>query len=151
MMLFLALPSTGIAVRKTSARFMKKLSFSIGDNKAGEIARAVVARTGRSFREGKQDITAFEAVLPPLILGVLLGFFWTLLYLAAGDLESGKELNTTGRRGLWKALFAWIAEMLGVNGTLILGAVLLLLILGWATNRVVRRPQRTVWQVEATP
>jgi hypothetical protein len=126
------------------------LKFSADDNKAGEIARAVVARTGRSFREGKQDITAVEAVLPPLILGAVIGFFWAMVYLTAGDMESGKEVNTTGRRGLWKQLFAAIAGMLGVNGSLILGAILLLLILGWATNRVVRRPQRTVWQVETT-
>jgi hypothetical protein len=127
-----------------------KLSFSIGDNKAGEIAWAVLARTGRSFREEKQDITAVEAVLPPMIVGAIIGFFWAMFYLTAGDIESGKEVNTTGRRGLQKQLIAQVAGMLGVNGLLILGAVLLLWILGWATMRVVRRPQRTVWQAEAT-
>jgi hypothetical protein len=125
------------------------LSFSIGDNKAEEIARAVLARTGRSFREEKQDITAVEAVLPPVILGAIIGFFWAMLYLSAGDIESGKEVNVSGRRALFKQLFAWVAGMLGVNGTLIIGALLLLWILGWATMRVVRRPQRTVWQAEA--
>ena len=126
----------------------KTLKFAIGDNKAGEIARAVLAGAGRPFREEKQDITAVEAVMPPLILGVLIGFFWTLLYLTAGQLESGEDVKTTGRRSLYKQLFAWIAGMLGVNGTLGLGAVLLALILAWATMRVVKRPQRTVWQAE---
>ena len=63
-------------------------------------------------------------------------------------MESGEEVNVTGRRSLYKQLFAWIAGMLGVNGTLGLGAVLLILILGWATMRVVKRPQRTILQVE---
>ena len=90
----------GLATQKAEPFVARALSYlAIGDNKAGEIARAVLARTGRSFREEKQDITAVEAVLPPLILGVLIGFFWAMLYLTAGDLESGKEVNTTGRRG----------------------------------------------------
>jgi hypothetical protein len=126
------------------------LTFSTSDNKAGEIARTVLARTGRSFREEQQDIAAFEAVLPPLILGVILGVVWALLYGTAGQLESGEEVQVHGRRAFYKQLFAWVAGMLGVNGTLILGAVLLIWILGWATRRVIRRPQRTVWQLEQT-
>jgi hypothetical protein len=45
-------------------------------------------------------------------------------------------------------MFVWAAELLGMNGTIIVGVLLLLAIIGWATMRVVRRPQRTVWQPE---
>ena len=89
-----------------------------------------------------------EAVLPPVILGVIIGFFWAMLYLTAGDIASGKEVEVHGRRSFYKQIFAWLAGILGVNGSLILGAGLLLWILWWATMRLVRRPQRTVWQVE---
>jgi hypothetical protein len=42
----------------------------------------------------------------------------------------------------------WFAEMLGTNGSIALGMVLLILVLGWAAARVFKRPQRTVWRPE---
>jgi hypothetical protein len=127
----------------------KVLKFASSDKKGADIARTVLAKAGRSFREERQDITAVEAVVPPIIIGLIVGFVWMLVYWTAGELAAGKEIEVTGRRAGIKRLFVWAAEMLGMNGTLILGAVLLLWILGWATRRVVRRPRRTVWQLEA--
>jgi hypothetical protein len=128
----------------------KPLKFASGDKKGAEIIRAVLARAGRPFREGKQDITAVEAVIPPIIIGVIIGFLWTMVYWTAGEMaaEPDKEIEVTGRRRGIKQLFVFVAGMLGVNGTLVLGGVLLAAIVGWATMRVVRRPQRTVWQPE---
>jgi hypothetical protein len=37
-----------------------------------------------------------------------------------------------------------VAELLGPKGTIAAGVVLLALVLGWATMRIVRRPKRTV-------
>jgi hypothetical protein len=37
----------------------------------------------------------------------------------------------------------------GLHACLTVGVVLLVLILGWATMRIVRRPERTVWVPEA--
>ena len=124
------------------------LKFSTAGNNAMEIARTILARTGRSFGEERQDITAVEAVLPPLIIGGILGVVWALLYGAAGQVASGEEIEVHGRRAGLKRLFVMVAELLGVNGTLVLGAVLLLWILGWVTMRVARRPQRTIWHAE---
>jgi hypothetical protein len=128
----------------------KPVKFASGDKKGADIIRVVLARAGRPYREEKQDITAVEAVLPPIIIGVIVGFVWTMVYWTAGEMaaEPDKEIEVTGRRRGIKQLFVFIAGMLGVNGTLAVGAVLLLAIIGWATMRVVRRPQRTVWQPE---
>jgi hypothetical protein len=126
----------------------KPLKFASGDKKGAEIIRAVLAGAGRPYREEKQDITAVEAVIPPIIIGVVGGFFWTMVYWAAGTIASGEEVKVSGsRRGLGR-MFVWAAELLGMNGTIIVGVLLLLAIIGWATMRVVRRPQRTVWQPE---
>jgi hypothetical protein len=124
----------------------KPVKFTSSDKQGADVIRAVLARAGRPFREGRQDITAVEAVMPPIIIGVIIGFFWTMIYWGAGDLEAGKDVEAHGRRRGLQQLFIFIAEMLGTNGILILGVVLLLAIIGWATMRVVRRPQRTVWQ-----
>ena len=42
-------------------------------------------------------------------------------------------------------LFVFVAKLLGTNGTIAVGAVLLALFVGWAVMRVVKRPQRLVW------
>lgn len=126
----------------------KPVKFASGDKKGAEIIRSVLARAGRPYREEKQDITAVEAVLPPIIIGVIVGFVWTMIYWTAGKIASGENVEVSGRRRGLQQMFVWVAEMLGLNGTLAVGAVLLLAIIGWATMRVVRRPQRTVWQPE---
>lgn len=124
------------------------LKFSTSGNLAGEIARAVLAGTGRTFREGREEITATEAVVPPAIVGVIVGALWTLLYMTAGQIAAGKAIEIHGRRAGLKRLCVMAAETLGVNGTLVLGAVLLLSIVAWATMRFLRRPHRTVWLAE---
>jgi hypothetical protein len=129
---------------------VKPLKFSSSDKKGADIIRAVLAGAGRPYREEKQDITAVEAVIPPIIIGVIIGFVWTMVYYSAGEMaaQPDKEIEATGRRRGIKQMFIFIAGMLGVNGTLAVGVVLLAAIVGWATMRVVRRPQRTVWQPE---
>ena len=77
-----------------------------------------------------------------IIIGVIIGFFWTMVYWTAGEMAAARQGDRgppAARRGL-KQMFVFVAGMLGVNGTLVLGVVLLLAIIGWATMRVVRRP-----------
>lgn len=124
------------------------LTFSTNGPYAGEIARAVLERTGRPFREEHEPITAMQAVVPPAIIGAIAAAFWTLLYLTASQLAAGKAIEIHGRRAGLKRLFALAAHILGVNGTLAVGAVLLLWIAGWAALRLARRPHRTVWQAD---
>jgi hypothetical protein len=126
------------------------LKFPTDGKNATEIAQTIVARTGRSFREEQQDITAVEAVVPPLIIGLIVGVLWALLYGTAGQVAAGEQIEVHGRRAGLKKLFVMVAEMLGMNGTLVLGGVLLAWILGWGTMRLVRRPQRTIWHAESS-
>jgi hypothetical protein len=124
------------------------LEFMTSDDQAADVARAVVARTGRAFREEKQDIGPVEAVMPPAVVGLITGFFWTMFYLTAKDIERGEDIEVKGRRQGLKRLMIMVTEMLGVNGLYVVGALLLTLVVGWAVNRLVHRPQRTVWQLE---
>ena len=54
-------------------------------------------RPGRpSVPRGKQDITAVEAVMPPLIIGVIIGFLWTIALLdGRRSWRSGEEIEIT--------------------------------------------------------
>lgn len=123
------------------------LEFSSSDNKASEIVRVVLARGGRAFREEKQDIGPGEAVFPPVFFGGIGGVLWYWLYNTAGQLAKGEEIEVGHGRGRGlQRLMILVAETVGMNGTLLIGAALLAMVLGWATLRVVRRPQRIVWQ-----
>lgn len=127
----------------------QSLSFSTADSNADEILRTILAQSGRTFQPTQEEIGVVEALLPPVILGALGGLFWAGVYQAAGKLAAGEEVAVKGvrRRGLQRMLIA-VAEVLGTNGTIAVGVVLLVLILAWTAHQLVRRPERTVWLPE---
>ena len=119
-----------------------------GGSDSPEIARAVVDRAGITHPERTEDIGVVEALLAPVILGVIVGVLWLIVYGMATGMEGGEEVhnNRVGRRGRGLGvLFGFIAQILGTNGTIILGAVLLVAFIGWGVMRIVKRPQRMVW------
>jgi hypothetical protein len=127
----------------------KTLSFSTADNNADEILRAVLAQSGRTFQPTQEEIGVVEALVPPVFLGALTGLLWAGVYHSAGKMAAGENVEVEGfrRRGLQRMLI-WVAEILGTNGTIVVGVVLLALILGWAAKRIIHRPKRTVWLLE---
>jgi hypothetical protein len=127
----------------------KELTYSPADSNADEILRTILAQSGRTFQPTQEEIGVVEALLPPVIIGALGGLFWAGVYESAGKLAAGEVVEVHGvrRRGLQRMLIA-AAEILGTGGTVAVGVVLLLLILGWAAKRIIRRPERTVWLPE---
>jgi hypothetical protein len=121
------------------------LQFSVQqDAHAREIARAAVERAGLPAEERSEDISVGEAVMPPIILGAIVGVFWGLVYMVAAD-DQGGDARVHGRNAGAKRLLLFVAQLLGQTGTLVVGAILLALFVGWAVMRVVKRPQRLVW------
>jgi hypothetical protein len=123
----------------------KKVSYSTSGSDADQILQTILATTGQTFQQSKEEIGVMEALLPPAIFGGLTGLFWWGVYQYAGQAAAGEEVEITGRRRGFKQILLWVAEMLGTTGTIAVGVVLLALILGWAAARVVKRPERTVW------
>ena len=125
------------------------VQFSVrsGDDAPG-IARAVVERAAIAHPERNEDIGVVEALLGPVIMGVIVGVLWAFVYGAATSIDNHEDvkvgLGTRRSRGFKRAVL-FVAEMLGTNGTIAVGAVLLAAFLGWAVLRVVKRPQRLVW------
>jgi hypothetical protein len=122
------------------------LSFTTADSDADAILRAILERSGRTYQPSQEEIGVVEALLPPLFVGGITGLFWAGVYSAASEMAAGNAVEVEGirRRGL-KRLLITVAEILGMNGTIAVGVLLLILIVGWAVNRIVRRPERTVW------
>ena len=118
------------------------------DDDGPGIARAVVERAAITHPERSEDIGVVEALLGPVILGVIVGVLWALVYGAATTIDSGEEINVNkgSRRGRgFKRIIVFIADLLGPNGTLVVGGILLILFVGWAIRLIVNRPQRLVW------
>jgi hypothetical protein len=119
-----------------------------GGKESPEIAQIVAGRAGITEPERQEEVGAFEAILPPLIVGVIAGVFWMLIFGAASTIANGEEIdpNTGGRRGrALKALVVGLAQTLGYNGTVAVGVVLAVAVVGWTVSRIVNRPQRTAW------
>ena len=126
-----------------------KVEFMVrtGDDAPG-IARTVVERAGIEHPERSEDISVFEALLAPVTLAVICGVLWAIVYGIATGIEDGEEVNPNrgGMRGRGiKRFFVFIASMLGTNGTIAVGVLLLVAFIAWAVMRVVKRPQRLVW------
>lgn len=126
----------------------KTLKFSPADNTADAILQTILAQAGRNFQPKQEEIGVVEALIPPVFFGGVGGLFWGLIYHAAGKMAAGEEIEVKGRRQGLQQLLIWAAELLGTNGTIAVGVVLLVLILGWAANRIIHRPERTVWLPE---
>jgi hypothetical protein len=142
-----------VAPGNTSVKFVHEhggkpglLEFSVAqDAHAQEIARAAVERAGLPAQERSEDVTVVEALMPPVILGAIVGVVWGLVYMAAVGIEEGDDAEVHGRRRGIKMLFLFAAQLLGKTGTLVVGAVVLALFVYWAVMRIVKRPQRLVW------
>ncbi len=126
-----------------------KVEFTVrsGDDAPG-IARAVVVRAAISHPERNEDIGVAEALLGPVIMGVIVGVLWAFVYGASTTLDAGEEINVaqgSSRGRFFNRIIVLIAELLGTNGTIAVGALFLAAFLGWAILRIVKRPQRLVW------
>ena len=124
----------------------KELTYSTGDNNADVILQAILAQSGQSFQTTQEEIGVVEALIPPVITGVVGGFLWMGVYQSAGKIAAGEEVEVTGfrRRGLQRLLIT-VADFLGPTGTIAVGVLLLVLVVGWAARRIIHRPVRTVW------
>jgi hypothetical protein len=126
-----------------------ELTYSTADNNADEILRAILAQSGRTFQPTQEEIGVVEALILPAIIGIVGGLFWAGVYQSAGQIAAGAEVEVKGFRHLgFKRLLIWAAELLGTGGTVVVGVLLLVLILGWAAKRIIHRPERTVWLPE---
>ncbi|MHC5544200.1 hypothetical protein ACYOEI_38725, partial [Singulisphaera rosea] len=119
-----------------------KVEFAPAEDNADEILRTILARSGRTYQPAQEEIGVVEALIPPALLGVVGGIIWGLIYHTAGELASGVDVEVNGvrRRGLQRILIT-IAGILGTNGSIAVGVLLLLLVVGWAAKRVVHRPE----------
>jgi hypothetical protein len=91
------------------------------------------------------QVSVMKAIGPSLIGLAFTVLFTFIIYLDAEVIESGGEVDTSGRRSLYKQLFAWLGEKLGTQGTLIAGCAFALLCFYFIYKNLQSRPMEVVY------
>lgn len=123
----------------------KTLSFTTPDSNADEVLQTILAQSGKTYQPTQEEIGVVEALIPPAVLGAFGGLLWFVIYDSARKLAGGETVEAKGRRAGLQRLLIWVAELLGTNGAIAVGVLLLVLVVGWIAARIIKRPERTVW------
>lgn len=99
----------------------------------------------RSMTASTQEVSAMKAISSPLIGLAITALFTFLTYEDAKIIEEGGEVNTSGRRSLYKQLFAWLGETLGSQGALIAGGAVALLCCWFIYKNLKSKPVEVVY------
>lgn len=92
-----------------------------------------------------EQVGKLKAASAPLIgLAFTVGLAWAV-YMDAQIIESGNTVDTSGRRTLFKKMFAWIAEMLGTKGTIAVASVIGLYCVYTAYKKMQHPPNQIVY------
>ena len=130
---------------RLTIRFGSKKEELAFDNSADCETVASFLAKERKLLATTQHMNKWKAASPSLIgIGVtaLLTF---LVYMDAQLIERGGYPNTSGRRGASKALFAWIAEKLGTQNTLIVGGLIAVVFLYFIVKKIQAPPAEVVY------
>ncbi len=103
-----------------------------------------VSKTNRMTATTGQ-ISVMRAIGPSLIGLAITSLFTFIIYNDAEIIEMGGEVNTSGRRSLYKQLFAWLGKVLGTQGTLIAGGAIAILCIYFIYKNLQSRPLEVVY------
>lgn len=99
----------------------------------------------RNMTAAPQQVSVLKAIGSPLLGLGLNALFAFIVYEDAQVIEAGGEIDTSGRRSLYKKLFAWLAESLGTQGTIIAAVVIGLLCAWFIYKNLQARPVEVVY------
>jgi hypothetical protein len=91
------------------------------------------------------QVSTWKAISPFVIGLVITAFFTFLTYSDAEIIEAGGEVDTSGRRSLYKQLFAWLGGVLGTNGAIAAGSIIGLLCIYFIYKRLQSKPNEIVY------
>lgn len=118
-------------------------------NECDEVAHVIAAAVNRPHTESRTNETLFNVAAIPTIMIVLSAILAGVLYASALDVAAGKQVVAQGRHAGMKQLIAWIAGLLGVQGSLAVGILLVAICLAWLIKNVIIRPQVLTLQFSA--
>jgi hypothetical protein len=91
--------------------------------------------------EKREKLNAVTAAIKPIIFTVIFAALTYVLFRGAQGLSEGGDADTSGRYGLVKKIFAWLLELLGPTGVLVVGGILVILCVVVLIKRVGNPPE----------
>lgn len=105
-----------------------------------------------SFVSGARKMTSapeqaglWKSVSAPVIGLGFTAFIAFIVYSDAAIIEAGGEVDTSGRKSLYKKLFAWLGETLGTQGTILVAVLIALICIWFIYKRITVRPVEIVY------
>lgn len=133
------------AIINYTAKFSGKPLLLVFEN-AAEREKFVQTLAGkRKFTGTASQVSILKAIGAPLIGLAVTAFVTFAVFTDAQIIENGGTVNTSGRKSLYKKLFAWLGEQLGVQGTLIAGGIIALICLYFVYKNLQSRPNEIVY------
>lgn len=99
----------------------------------------------RRLTSNTSQVSVMRAIGPSLLGLGLTALFTFVVYEYAETYEYGGTPDFSGRRSLYKRLFAWLGEMLGTQGTLLAGGAIALLCIYFIYKNLKARPMEVVY------
>lgn len=118
----------------------KTANFSFTTTEERATAFAALKATLSGATEKREELNVVTAAIKPLIFTLIFAGLTYAFYMGAKDLQTGGEADTSGRRGLIKQVFAWLMDVLGPTGVLIVGGLIVAICLVALVKRVGNPP-----------
>lgn len=114
------------------------------DAEQAEFVRTVIQP--RKMTASTAQVSILKAIGSGLLGLFITAAFTFATYQDARITEAGGTVNTSGRRTLYKQLFAWLGETLGTQGTLIAGTAIGLFFVFLIFKNMRRKPVEIVYE-----
>lgn len=99
------------------------------------------ARLGGAFQLETEQVSSWHAARAPLLCAAFAVFITILFYLGTKDLVTGEsEADLRGRKQFLKLIVYWVANAIGPNGVLIVGALVVTACVVWFVMRAQQPP-----------
>lgn len=99
----------------------------------------------RNMTTTTQQVTVLKAIGSPLLGLGLSALFTYVVFTDAQIIEAGGEVDTSGRKSLYKKLFTWLADMLGTQGSILAGVAMALVCSYFIYKNLRSRPVEIVY------
>lgn len=105
-----------------------------------EFFDALQQNLGAGFECTTREFNALQSLLMPIVVMAVLVYSTYLCHGAALEIATGSEPEIEGRDILLQLAFLGLLKLIGPTGAIILGTILLMLILLWTANRMMKPP-----------
>jgi hypothetical protein len=113
-------------------------------NDRNEFFDALQQKLGPGSERTTKEVSIFLAIFWPTVALAVVIYGTYLFHGAALESVAGAEPTIKGRYGLVKLIAAWLTQLVGPTGVIIVGGLLVILIFFWIGKQIMKPPIETI-------